>query len=425
VKISLISLISLWSLSGISATHEITWPDIAPAVQSLLVARGINESNLRSHLAEERRKTQARVREGDLDHLVYYALQSTAFTSLPPIEPAASASADVSKGKVPPDASARVDAFVSALQKSRTSERMSYFKEILERETPQSRAWRDVVAREYLRAMEFFKAPDYQSRGLSTDTSIDAGYVVDLALATLRRLEPERRIRTVLIVGPGLNLAPRTGLVEAAAPQSWQPFGVMDSLLRLGLAERLGLHVVAADINPRVVAWINRTRGTVPLLGLVNGVAESDRIRLTDDYRAYFSALGASIGEARVLSVRNRLAKSVAVGAGVSDAIDAVTLDIVSERLEERFDLVVVTNVFPYLTDADLLLALTNIVSMLAPGGVLLHNEPRPMLADASLALNLPLVHSRSAVIATVEGTRSPLYDAVWMHRAADRKEPR
>jgi chemotaxis methyl-accepting protein methylase len=199
----------------------------------------------------------------------------------------------------------------------------------------------------------------------------------------------------------------------------------MDSLLRLGLAERLGLHVVAADINPRVVAWINRTRGTVPLLGLVSGVDESDRIRLTDDYRAYFSALGASIGEARVLSVRNRLAKSVAVGAGVSDAIDAVTLDIVSERLEERFDLVVVTNVFPYLTDADLLLALTNIVSMLAPGGVLLHNEPRPMLADASLALNLPLVHSRSAVIATVEGTRSPLYDAVWMHRAADRKEPR
>ena len=35
----------------------------------------------------------ARVREGDFDHLVFYLLQSTHFTSLPPIEPALSAKA--------------------------------------------------------------------------------------------------------------------------------------------------------------------------------------------------------------------------------------------------------------------------------------------------------------------------------------------
>jgi hypothetical protein len=55
-----------------------------------------------------------------------------------------------------------------------------------------------------------------------------------------------------------------------------------------------------------------------------------------------------------------------------------------------------------------------------ALGGVLLHDEPRPLLADAMAALRLPLVHARSAVIANVDGTASPFYDAVWMHRASE-----
>lgn len=78
-----------------------------------------------------------------------------------------------------------------------------------------------------------------------------------------------------------------------------------------------------------------------------------------------------------------------------------------------------VTNVFPYLSDPDLLLAFSNIASMLAADGVLLHNEPRPLLAEAALAVRLPLIHSRSAVIANVEGTASPIYDTVFMHRVS------
>jgi hypothetical protein len=76
--------------------------------------------------------------------------------------------------------------------------------------------------------------------------------------------------------------------------------------------------------------------------------------------------------------------------------------------------------VLPYLPDIDLLLALTNLTAMLAPGGVLLHNEPRPILAEATAALRLALLHSRSVVIATVAGADAPLYDSIWMHRAPD-----
>ena len=55
---------------------------------------------------------------------------------------------------------------------------------------------------------------------------------------------------------------------------------------------------------------------------------------------------------------------------------------------------------------------------MMNPGGVLIHNEPRPVLADALLALGMPLLQSRSAIVANVEGGGAPLYDSVWMHRA-------
>jgi hypothetical protein len=115
-----------------------------------------------------------------------------------------------------------------------------------------------------------------------------------------------------------------------------------------------------------------------------------------------------------------RLIKSIDVDLRDAPRFGAIPLDIVVERIDRRFDLIVVTNVFPYLSDTELLLALTNITAMLAPGGVLLHNEPRPILAEATSAVRLALVHSRSVVIATVAGGESPLYDSIWMHRAPE-----
>ena len=63
----------------------------------------------------------------------------------------------------------------------------------------------------------------YRARGLSTDTEVEAGYLVYLGLGIVKALGPERHVRRVLIVGPGLDLAPRTALVEAVPPQSYQP----------------------------------------------------------------------------------------------------------------------------------------------------------------------------------------------------------
>ncbi len=112
-----------------------------------------------------------------------------------------------------------------------------------------------------------------------------------------------------------------------------------------------------------------------------------------------------------------RLGKSIAIGDGVASGIDTATMDVTVERLDERYDLIVVTNVLPYLSDGELLLATGNIFGMLNPGGILIHNEPRPLLAQALLDLRMPLLQSRSGVVATIDGA-TPLYDAVWMHNA-------
>ena len=415
--------------------REIAWTDLAPSLQQLLEQRGVGRPAFAGYIGNVRERNQKRVREGELDHLVYYTLQSASFTRLPPIEPALSAKAFTERRSIAPDVEARVDALLTAIDGSTPSPRLSYVREIAARECPDRATLRSFILGEYARAMrflydkEFVAAADadaaaatgllYQQRGLSTDTSVEAGYLVDLGLATLRELEPRRRIRDVLIVGPGLDVAPRTGLVESGEPQSYQPFAVIDSLLRRGLADRATLHVTAADINAHVVDWVRRARGTRPRLTLVSGVRETDRVRFTDEYRSYFETLGRSIGvEAARTAVPGHLTKAIDLSAGITDAVDAATLDAVVDRLDRTFDLVVVTNVFPYLTDADLTLALANIGLMLAPGGILLHNEPRPVAAAAGRAAGWSPIHSRSAIVATVEGGRTPLYDAIWMLRA-------
>ncbi len=434
-----------------STVRPVSWDDLAPQIQKLLIGRGIDSGAFPAYLAGERKRNQHRLREGDLDHLIYYALQASSFTSLPPIEPALSAKGfveelpvdgraqflagkdDVPGNTIPRAVQARLDDLVKAFERGGASVRLTDFRDMVTREAAGQPA-PEFLRRQYRRAMRFLYLKEfggtpgsgragagaelYQHRGLSTDTSIESGYVVYLALATLQRLEPQRRVRRVLVVGPGLDTAPRTSFAETDAPQSYQPFALMDALLGVGLSDRSTLRISAVDINPRVVHWLQGVRGGRPRLTLSTGVAETSAVRLTDDYRAYFDGLGRTIGTSPSPPARvdGRLTRSLDLSAGVTDAVDASTLDIVSERLEERYDLIVVTNVFPYLSDPDLLLALGNIARMLAPAGVLVHNEARPLIGETCYALGLPLMHSRSAVIATVEGGKPPLYDAVWMH---------
>jgi hypothetical protein len=427
------------AISVAAAARLITWTDLPAPVQTRLEKAGLTASTFDTRIAALSSSARRRVREGDMEHLIHYVLQSTHFTRLPPIEPALSAREIVERRKslaqgaalLPAAVDARVTAFLKAIDSPDRDPRVAYFRALLAG-TPPGVDRRTVLTAEYLRVMPFLYMKEfasrgrpeaaaalYRTRGLSTDTAVESGYSVHVGLGVLKALEPSRRIRRVLIVGPGIDLAPRTGLLEAGPPESYQPWAVIDALVSLHLSSIDDLEVVGADINQRVVDHLRAARRAPPVLRLITGLGESGAVAFSQDYRDYFARLGRSVGTINQgrKAPAGHLAKTVSVGKKVAAVLRAEQMNIVTERLDgEQFDLVIATNILPYFAGTELLLALSNISAMLSPGGVLLHNEMRTSLPEDAAATGLPVEQSRQVIVATVKEA-PPLVDTIWLHR--------
>ncbi len=261
----------------------------------------------------------------------------------------------------------------------------------------------------------------YESRPHSSDTQIEAGFGVYLGFGTLHALDPDLRVTRVLVVGPGLDLAPRTDLTDAVDPQSYQPLAVADALLALSLSSGADLRVHSIDVNPRVVRTLAAAARGPLTLHLFTGILETRDHPFRPEYRGYVRALGRAIGDEttapRGVASSRRYQHSIAVRPSVTRALSVESLNIVTERLvhEPPFDVAVATNVFTYFDAPQLALALANVTAMLRPGGYLIHNESRPGLADTASALGLPMRHQRTAILGGPPDR--PLYDTVWLHQ--------
>ena len=437
------------------AVRNVTWSDLVP-LHGQLQAAGLSAHSFPAYVQRVHDTNVQRVVEGDLDHLVFYFLQSAAFTKLPPIEPALSAkllvdglsdsdrqaflgAAQSAAPPLPAAVRARIAAFVGALDGGSHDERLAFFQKLVQARVPERRQRQAALGREYLRAMRFVYEKEfvaqrsgratedvaelYRTRGLSTDTAVEAGFLVHEGLGILKALDGGRRIRRVLLVGPGLDLAPRTALADERPPESYQPWAVIDALVALGLSNLEELEMVAADINPRVVDHLRRRASTSPALTLISEIQPTDTITLSAEYREYFTGLGSRIGEtapraAATAAEDDKLRKTVRIRPAAARALRVEALDIVTERLTgPPFDLVIATNILPYFGDRELMMALSNVSGMLAPGGAFVHNEARPALAEITRAVGLPVEQSRHAIIATVRGSATPLFDSVWLHR--------
>jgi SAM-dependent methyltransferase len=446
---SLLLLVAVADAQRITA-RRIAWDDLA-ALHGYLQKRGLVATTFASFVDRTRAENERRVREGDLDHLIFYLLQSTDIEKLAPIEPALSAKALVDamdeaarqaflRGEpappkaIPRAADERITRGLATLQDGPADPRRDYFRDLVRTVFPSSGDRLAGVRREYLRAMRFVYQKEfvaqraerpadavaelYRARGLSTDTAVEAGFVVSEGLGIAAGLDPIRRIRRVLIVGPGLDLAPRTSFNQGAPPQSYQPWAVMDALLALKISTADDLTVVGADINPRVVRHLQRDRRDPPALRLNGEIREADGVSLRRDFREYFTRLGAAIGTPGIVDITDgRLGKTVRVSAAAARALDSAPLDIVTERMTEApFDLIVATNILPYFDDTQLALVLSNIASMLPPGGLFLHNERRPLVGDLGEMVGLRFEQARTVTIADVRNG-SPLFDSVFLHR--------
>jgi hypothetical protein len=434
-------------------THRIEYVDLPPAVRSRLAGHGIDQPRFPEYLRHIEAETSRRLQEGQRDHFIYYALQSQRFTRLPRIEPALSARSfverlpDVARRRLLADRSylpaagfpererARVEALLRSIESAPGDPWLIAFRDLVPARDGLTSA--DAFYPDYVRVArflyrkEFVAAVDsasaaatarlYEDRPHSADTRVEAGFAMYVGLASLRALDPALRLPQVLIVGPGLDFAPRTGLIDSVAPQSYQPFAVADALLSLSLASPTDLRVHSVDINPRVVHWLETLSPKGVTLHLITGTGADRRLLFRDDYRTYLQNLGRSIGAdapgPRALATDPRYVRSIAVRPDVVRLLGATRLNVLTERMTSRsgFDLIIVTNVLTYFDDPQLDVALANLAAMLRPGGYLLHNESRQGLAETAAAIGVPALHMRTAVIGGP--SERPLYDVIWIHQ--------
>ena len=452
------------------AKRQIAYPDIPAGLCGWLEKEGVSENNFSDHIAAINRSTAERELRGEYDHLIFFLLQSRRFTGQTKIEPAMSAYEFVNglsdpererylaetpdylppEERMPKAARARMNEFIRAMDRDFDDERMAYFKTLLKNTTSKSSSPAQRLYAEYGRAMRFlyrkefasrkfskerlaaYVASLYQDRGHSTDTQIESNFAVYTALAALKAGEKSQptstRLNRVLIIGPGLDFAPRTDFIDMFGPQSYQPFAVADALLSLKLCDAARLQIDCVDINERVVAHLQslRRRGEVTL-SILSGVSDGAGRALSEDYKDYFRNLGSSVGRESAINVppdmASHLKKSLRIGPEVTGKINADRLNIITERFERsdgstpNYDLVVVTNVFPYFKPTELLFALTNISAMLAEGGYLIHNELQTIPSFFITPLGLPLRQARTVLIASSES--APLFDGVAIHQKA------
>ena len=249
----------------------------------------------------------------------------------------------------------------------------------------------------------------YSTRGLSFDTSLPPNYAIERALVALQRRGAfaPGSVRRVAIIGPGLDFTDKQEGYDIYPIQTIQPFALIDALLRLGLSSPKDLKVFTFDISQRVnyhlkaiVEQAKRNRTYALWLPL------DTQVPWQQDLVEYWERVGQSISRSssieRVPELKLRL-RTLRVAPQFIRMIEPIELNIVTERLalpdDEKFDLVIATNVFVYYDIFDQSLAALNIERMMKKGGFLLSNNA---------LLELPTLHLRSLGYSTTVYSERP-----------------
>ena len=379
--------------------------------------------NWHSWLTGRDSEIRARVAQGSEDSLVNLLLFGTSFTTRPRIplaallepDPATALSAESATGKA---LRARIEDLLVATAGVPQNERLLVAKRLLQSKgvsTPSaaSQYLLDQTAH-VLSEQERFRArlvairnlPDatdqfierstlFSSRGLATDTSLLPDFAVEQALRVMKSRGLMSRVTRVAIIGPGLDFVDKTDGYDFYPLQTLQPFALIDSLLRLGLAQQDNLTLTAIDLNPIVVGHIARARRRAEQgTGYALQVPLNSSVNWNPELTAYWRAFGDQIGQpSRPLPVPQALAgiqsRSVKVRPAFAASLIPVEMNIVLQHLAlppaERFDLILGTNVFLYYDVFEQALAMKNIEAMLKPGGFLLTNTSLLQLPSSQL----------------------------------------
>jgi hypothetical protein len=242
----------------------------------------------------------------------------------------------------------------------------------------------------------------YAERGISLDSNLWPDYALDRSLRELLKLGMLKpgSIRRIAVIGPGLDFANKEFGNDFYPPQSIQPFVLLDSLVRLGLTDPKSFELYTLDISPGVNIHLARAKKNA-LAGNPYTVQLpwNSEVPFSPEYFAGFESwwqeAGNQIGSpVKPVSVPVKVAQDVHIRAvsirpEIAARITPVDMNAVFQHLDQKFDLIVGTNIFIYYGPFEQSLARANLSAMLKPGGFALSND---MLAD-KVPSQLPEVH--------------------------------
>jgi hypothetical protein len=386
-------------------------PQQLPAVWSKWVAR--RDAEIRSRLAL-----------GNEDSLLNFLLFGTSFTQRPRItlrELGQVGEKRLLSGGSPEAAAfnerikARINDLIRAISAPGKDERLLYARQLLASKgyQPQTPAGKEGITQfmlaglvrvlgensSYARVLESARllgdpsaefaerSKLYATRGLSSDTSLMPNFAIEQTLLSMKAkgLLQASSVRRVGIVGPGLDFTDKQDGYDFYPIQCIQPFAVIDSLLRAGLANREQLRVDTFDLNPRVNDHLQRAaaaakRGTSYTIQLPRDPNSGWK----PEALSYWTRFGDQLGKpvppvAPPAGVSDVKIRAVAVRPALVSIISPRDANIVLQRLDvaanEQFDLLIATNILVYYDVFEQCLALSNIERMLRPGGLLLSNN--------------------------------------------------
>lgn len=413
--------------SGAQTAQFLSWPDAKKYVSDL--SPEVVPAELRSATAardwntwvrDHDSRVRARLAQGEDDTIYNLLIFGTSFTSQPRItsqymsevESQSHGDSGSAAQRVYSAFAQRVDDLVAALTGPARTERFDFIRAVLSRrginagDAASKDALRNYlygnsarVRREYaqfeqeLRSARASGDPSdeiaaravlFRNRGIALDTSILPDYALERALSDLKQRGLLNRMSRVAIVGPGLDFIDKSDGYDFFPQQTTQPFAVLDSLYRMQLAGPK-IELITLDISDRVNSHIKQAKGRAfdgkPYP--INLVRDPDA-GWHNDVVAYWDRVGEQIGtpsaavhlpgqfarlKTRAFSVRPEHVKRLA----------PYDLNIVYQHLllrpNERFDLVIATNILVYYDVFEQELALANLEHMISPGGFLLTNN--------------------------------------------------
>lgn len=358
---------------------------------------------------------RARLRQGDEDTMVNFLLFGTSFTKQSPMTVQELNRLKVDDSGIAADKTltARIDDLIRGLAAPGKNERLSFLRKLVAvaghqfTNAGQRARFKNYllanlarVLREqesYTKTLEAARALGnvseefaersklYRTRGLSLDTSLSPNFAIEESLKAMlsRGLMTAGSVRRVAVIGPGLDFTDKAAGYDFYPQQTIQPFAVLDSLLRLGLAKNDELQLTAFDISPRILDHLTRAsqnarQGIAYTVQLPLDIA----IQWKPGLKQYWQDFGNQIGQSvKPLAAPEALKgverRAIRIHPKIVASIKPVDLNVVYQQLGQpgNFDLIIATNILVYYDLFEQSLALANVESLLRPGGIMLSNN--------------------------------------------------